>query len=158
MSGAILFAGACHSGLPSGAGGTGGEGGSAACPNGPHPSFSLTITAAKGPVPADTQILVKWSAEEEPVFSLDDATTWKTLDEANIVCSVDPKGPPPTDLSTLTCELWTSGATEIKVEAKGYVTSDETYVEKTSDTCKTPILTDIAVKLVEAGDAGVGNP
>ena len=50
--------------------------------------------------------------------------------------------------------VWTSGATEIVVKAAGYTTSDETYTQKVSPTCKGPIATPILVKLVRPLDGG----
>jgi hypothetical protein len=151
----VLLAGAnCHDGPPETSGAGGGQPDAGSCGMGPHPSFTLEITAADGPVPMDTQIAVKWSAGEEPVFMLSDASTWKTLETANIACSVDPKAPPPTNLMTLSCELWTSGATEIRITAKGYTTSDKTYTQMTSDRCTMPLLTDIKVKLDRVLDGG----
>lgn len=131
-----------------------GQGGAGGCPTGPHPSFTLQITAADGHVPLDTQVGVIWSAGKEPVFALNDPATWKTLEAANIVCAVDPKSPPPTALMMLSCELWTSGATEIVVKAVGYTTSDQTYTQKDSPTCHGPVATPVLVKLVRPVDGG----
>jgi hypothetical protein len=150
---AMALAAGCPS-SPSGGPTGSGDGGAGGCPSGPHPSFLLDVEAESGSVPPDTEILVKWSAGDEPPFVLNDKSTWKTLDAANIVCSVDPKGPPPTTLAKLACELWTSGATEIVVKAKGYVTSDETHAPMDSDICKTPLSAVVTVVLMAEPDAG----
>src|SRR4051812_48420357 len=86
--------------------GTGGQGG--ACPMGPQAMFDLTITAEDGPVPHDTVITVSWSAGQEPVFALDQPDTWRTIEQANIVCDVDATKLPPSELTGLVCHLWTT--------------------------------------------------
>lgn len=128
-----------------GAGGGGGAGG--ACPMGPQAMFELTVTAVDGPVPPDTRIAVSWSAADEPEFALDDPFTWKTLEEANIECDVDPSHPPGPDLPALLCHLWTSGATHVKVTASDYQTFEETFTPTISEHCEGPIPTAITVTL-----------
>src|SRR5262245_8651404 len=110
-----------HSGSPpnSAGGGNGGEGGCPVRP--PGPLFRRGIRTEGGSVPVDTRVVAQWSAADEPPFVLSDPTTWKTLDEGvNLVCQVDRSKPPPTDLSVLVCELWTSGAVNLLVDASGY--------------------------------------
>jgi hypothetical protein len=118
--------------------------------------LQLTIAAPPGPVPVDTSVAVTWSAGEEPVFVLDDPTTWHTLADGNILCEVDPKQPPPTALASLVCHLWTSGATHVRVAAKGYVAYDATLKPKYSTECKGPVPTNVAVNLSPEPDAGAG--
>lgn len=124
-------------------GGATGGGGTGGCLMMPTPSFALRVLAAAGgPVPPDTTVLVKWSAGEEPEFHLDDKSTWGTLENANIVCDVDPTAPPPTDLAALECSLWTAGPTEVIVSAKGFVPKDRTFSPDPSTDCNpepTPI-------------------
>jgi hypothetical protein len=138
-----------------GSGGAGGSGGG--CPSMPHPMFTVTITASDGAVPPDTSLAVKWSAGEEPLFSLNDPTTWKTLEEgANVVCDVSHNAPPPTDLSELVCRLWTNGATKVVVSAAHYQNHTETLVALQSDPpCEGPIPQTVEIQLLPETDAGV---
>jgi hypothetical protein len=137
-----------------GSGGAGGEGG--ACPMGPQAMFDLTITAHDGSVPLSTTLDVSWSAGEEPRFSLDDPSTWKTIDQANVVCDIDATKPPPDQLPALVCHLWTTGATNVVVMAKGYTTFEMTYASTFSDHCKALVPTAVSVELAPApkDDAG----
>lgn len=138
------------SGSSSTASGQGGEGG---CPLAPEPLFTLTLTAADGPVPEDTRLYVRWSAAEEPVFALDDPSTWKSLDEgANVVCNVTP-GTPTDELAALVCELWTSGATEVEVTASDYLTQKTTFSPQQSELCLAPVPSDVAMVLSPEADA-----
>jgi hypothetical protein len=139
----------CNSQASGGSGGQGGGGGAGgACPTGPQPSFELTITTSNGPVPLDTSVEVTWSAGPEPVFMLANPTSWKTLAEANIVCDVNPMKPPPTDLMALTCTLWTSGATEVDVQAPGYVTYAKTLTPTISARCDRQVPAPVTVELM----------
>jgi len=139
------------SGSGASSGGQGGEGG---CPLAPAPLFTLTVTAPGGSVPPDTHLVVRWSAAEEPLFALDDPSTWKSLDEgANVVCNVGGSAPPE-ELDALVCELWTSGATEIEIGADHYVTQRETFTPPQSDLCEGPVPSAIAMALVREDDAG----
>lgn len=140
--------GACSSGGSSagtstGDGGAGGAGG--ACPMGPQAMFELTLTAADGPVPPSTKLEVSWSAGQEPTFALDDPSTWKTIEQANLVCDVDPSKPPPKDLTALVCHLWTTGATNLVVKAKGYTLFEKTYTSTFSDHCMSLVPTAVSV-------------
>ncbi|MFO0761679.1 MAG: hypothetical protein U0359_34875 [Byssovorax sp.] len=134
-----------------GTGGAGGEGG--ACPMGPQAMFTLTITAESGPLPEDTEVVVSWSAGTEPAFVLDDKSTWKTLDESNLVCDLDPEKPPK-HLAALVCHVWSNGATKVNVTASGYAPFEQTFVPLMSEHCHGPVPTTEEVKLVRAEDAG----
>jgi hypothetical protein len=138
----------------SGTSGTGGAGG--ACPMGPQAMFDITITATDGDVPPTTAIDVSWSAGQEPKFSLDQPATWKTIDQANVICDVDATKPPPEHLHALVCHLWTTGATNVVVTAKGYTTFEKTYASMFSDHCQALIPTAIGIELSPApkDDAG----
>ena len=134
-----------------------GEGG---CPpqGPPAPLFTLKVTAMRGPLPEDTTLRVRWSAGDEPEFVLGEPATWMTLDQgSNVVCQVPHDAGPPTDMTELVCELWTSGATEIEIAAKGYVTHNETLTPKTLDECEDPVPSDVEVQLVLDVDAGSGD-
>lgn len=158
LIGAILAMGCDPSDLPSGQGGASGTSGSTSAGGGgaggclmtPKPTFTLQIRAKKGePVPPDTTVEVRWSAGVEPVFRLDDPTSWATLETANIVCDLDHDKPPPKNLSSLECDLWTSSPTEVQVSAKGYQPSKGTYSQAATAECS-PDPTPIEVDLVPA--------
>ena len=125
---------------------------------GPQAMFNLTITAQGGDVPPTTTVAVSWSAGQEPTFSLDQPSTWMTIDQANVICDVDPKKPPPEHLPKLVCHLWTTGATNVIVMAKGYTSFEMTYASMFNDHCKAAIPTAIAIELAPAPeeDAGPG--
>ncbi|MDI1429292.1 hypothetical protein [Polyangium sorediatum] len=135
-------------------GGHGGEGGCPVRP--PEPLFVLDIRAEGEPLPPDLRIVVEWSAGDEPPFDLSDATTWKTLDDgANFVCNVDRSKPPPTDLATLLCELWTSGPVNVLVTAEGFEPHAETLKPAMSELCGTLTPMEVAILLSRAKmDAG----
>jgi hypothetical protein len=132
-----------------------GEGG---CPTQSAPAalFTLKVSAMRGPLPEDTTLQVRWSAGDEPQFVLSDPETWKTLEDgSNVVCDLAHDAGPPVDLLELSCELWTSGATEIEVTATGYVTHNETLTPKEIDGCDEPVPSDVEVNLVVDVDAGM---
>ena len=114
---------------------------------GPQAMFELTLKAANGPVPPSTTLDVSWSAGPEPTFALDDPSTWKTIEEANVVCDVDPTQPPPHDLAALVCHLWTGGATKVVVNAKGYTRFEKTYVPTQSEHCNSRVPTAVSVEI-----------
>ena len=123
---------------------------------GSKPQFTLHVRAKDGPVPPDTTVVVRWSAAEEAPFVLNDPSTWKSADEgANVDCAVDHDAGPPTDLAELVCELWTSGPTEVKVSATGYLPLDKTYTPEQIDQCEDPIPSDVQAELVRDTDSGV---
>lgn len=142
-------AGSSGTSAASGGGGAGGQ-----CPTGPEAMLHLSIDAEGGTVPPDTMLEVTWSAGKEPIFRLDDPSTWKTLDEGNVVCEVDATKPPPTDLATLVCHLWTSGPTRVVVSATGFAAHDETFSPKTVERCEGPVPTEVGVTLRRPEDAG----
>jgi hypothetical protein len=143
-------------GTSSGGGGEGGAGG--ACPTAPQAMFELTIKAEDGPLPSSTSVDVSWSAGDEPTFELDQPSTWKTIEQANLVCDVDAAKPPPTDLAALVCHLWTAGPINLVVKAKGYTTFEKTYVPVHSDHCDALVPSAISVEIAPAPQgAGGGN-
>lgn len=158
LSVAAAWSAACSDSTGSGAGapsatstGAGGDGGM--CSTTPMPLFTIQITANGGTVPADTTLDVSWSAATEPEFRLDDPSTWRTLETANVVCDVDRSKPPPTDLTMLVCHLWTSGPTEVKVEASGYDTYDKTLTPLMDERCGV-IPSTVSIVLMKSFDAG----
>lgn len=114
---------------------------------GPQAMFELTLKADEGPLPPSTKIDVSWSAGQEPTFALDDPSTWKTIEQANLVCDIDPSKPPPQDLAALVCHLWTTGATNLIVKAKGYTRFEKTYVSAYSDHCMSLVPTAVSVEI-----------
>lgn len=139
---------------PSVDGGQGGEGGCPVRP--PEPLFVLDIRAEGEPLPPDLRIAVEWSAGDEPPFVLSDTSTWRTLDDgANFVCHLDRNKPPPVDLATLVCELWTSGPVNVLLEAEGYEPHAQTLKPEVSELCGTPMPMEVAILLSRAKmDAG----
>ena len=136
----------------------GGQGGEGGCPLlGAEPLYVLDIRADDGPVPPDTRVAVAWSAGEEPPFVLSEPATWKTLDDGvNLVCLVDWAAAPPLDLSSLVCELWASGAVDVRVEASAYAVHEETLEPVLSERCGAPMPMKVAVVLSRAMlDGGV---
>ena len=133
-----------------------GEGG---CPpqGPPAPLFTLKVTAMRGPLPEDTTLRVRWSAGDEPEFVLGQPDTWMTLEQgSNVVCQVPHDAGPPTDMTELVCELWTSGATEIDLTAQGYLPHNQTLTPKTIDECEDPVPSEVEVDLTLDLDAGTG--
>lgn len=144
-----LGAGGCKGSGPRGSSGDAGAGGEGGCPvHLPEPQFVLEIRAEDGAVPQDTRVMVQWSAADEPAFVLSDPTTWKTLDDSvNLVCMVDRTKPPPEDLSVLVCEVWTSGAVNLFVEAAGYSAHEETLKPVMNELCGEPMSTTVPIVL-----------
>jgi hypothetical protein len=122
----------------------------------PTPLYTVKLRAINGPVPIDTTVRVRWSAGEEPLFVLEDKTTWLTLDEgSNVECDLDRSGPVPADLAELSCELWTSGSTEIEINAAGYVTYEQTIMPMELEGCDGPVPQVVDVELKIDTDAGM---
>lgn len=114
-----------------------GEGG---CPGGaPEALFTVTVrTSDDAPLPTDTTVTVRWSVGEEPPFVLDDPDTWKKLEDGvNAVCDPLLDGGYP--VYELRCELWTSGATEVEVDATGYLELREVLTPATKEGCDQPV-------------------
>ncbi|WP_437965010.1 hypothetical protein WMF04_35890 [Sorangium sp. So ce260] len=147
--------GACKDPGVGGAGGSG-MGGADGCPMGPREAmFTITVRAKGAPVPPDTTVQVAWSAAEEPTFVLNDPTTWKTLDEANLVCAVDRAEPPPDALEALVCELWTAGVTRVEISGTGYLDFEQTLTPVMSEECEDFLPQKIDIELIPALDGGV---
>ena len=133
----------------------GGSAGGGACPTAPEPLFNVTIVADSGPVPSDTRVEVDWSAGDEDAFVLSEKGTWKTVAEGNVVCDVDRDAGPPADLESLVCHLWTSGATDVTVIARGFIGGEKrTLQPKEVDGCDKPVPSDVKVVLTREVDAG----
>lgn len=125
---------------------------------GPQAMYDVTIKAADGPLPLSMTIDVSWSAGQEPRFELDNPSTWKTIDEANLVCDIDMSKPPPEDLKELVCHLWTTGATDMVVKAKGYTVYDKTYTSTYSEHCMKLVPTAVSVEIKPAPTGTGGSP
>jgi hypothetical protein len=137
---------------PDAGSGAGGEGG---CPGDPEPQFRLTIrSATEVPVPADMRLAVEWTGGTE-IFELDDPSTWKSLEEGNLVCAVDEDAGPPDDLASLLCQLWTEGTINVVVSATGYQSLEQTLqpAEEIED-CDYRPSNDVDVALEPMPDAG----
>lgn len=144
---AVIGAAACKSTAPGGSSssGSGGEGG---CPVDPAPLFTLTLSAGDEPLPDDTTLQVTWSAGEEPAFVLGQPETHLTLDDgSNSVC-VAGQGTP---TKQVVCELWTSGATLVEVEASGYEAYSETLAPDEREGCDLPVPSEVDVVLLVEG-------
>ena len=139
-----------------GAGGAGGDGGG--CPMGPPEAlFTITVTSEDDEriLPPDTTVTVRWSAGEEPAFVLGDPATWKTLEDgSNLVCDVDHDQPAPTDLTELHCELWTAGATEVEIQAEGYLDYLDTLTPLEKEDCDLPVPSEHELPLETDPEAG----
>jgi hypothetical protein len=134
----------------SGAGGQAGAGGgSGGCVAVPQPNLLLGVRAHEGPVPGDTTILVEWSGGQAGPFMLDDPGTWQSLEDSNLVCDVDKLHPPTMPLDELRCEVWTSGATRVTVQAQGFAGYEKTF--SSAPACVKP--TKVLVEL-DRGDGG----
>ncbi len=146
---ATLGAAGCKHSGPQGSSGDAGAGGGGGCPvHLPEPQFVLEIRAEDGAVPPDTRVVAQWSAGDEPPFVLSDPTTWKTLDDSvNLVCFVDRTKPPPSDLSMLVCELWTTGAVNLFVAGDGYSPYEETLKPVMNELCGEPMSTKLPIVL-----------
>jgi hypothetical protein len=101
----------------------------------PRAAFELAISAETGDLPQDLRLEVEWSAGVEPVFLLDDPSTYASLDSANVVCDVDATLPAPTELPVLRCDLWTPGVTKLTISALDYITYEESLMPQQIDDC-----------------------
>ena len=153
--GALLPA-ACDEETSAVASSSGAGGGDAGCYSGPPaPLFVITISAHAGPLPADTTLAVKWSAGEEPSFSLDDPSSWLSLEDgSNVVCGVDKDAGLPLALDQLRCELWTSGATDLVITAGALPPYQQTLVPLQVPGCDEPVPQEIDVVVGVEPDAG----
>ncbi len=117
-------------GSPSSTSGSGGHagagGGSGGCLATPQPNLLLDVQAVGGTLPPDTTIVADWSGGEAGPWVLDDPKTWRPLDRSNLVCNVDRMNPPKLPLKELRCQVWTTGATRVRVNATGVSPFDQT--------------------------------
>ncbi|MGK4002936.1 hypothetical protein WMF31_09970 [Sorangium sp. So ce1036] len=150
----MVAVGACKDPGGGGAGGAG-SGGAGGCPSVREAMFTITVRAPGGSVPPDTTVHIAWSAAEEPTFVLNDPTTWKTLEEANLVCAVDRTKPPPDALEALVCELWTAGVTRVEISGTGYEDFEQTLAPVMSEECEAFIPQTVDIELVPVVDEGI---
>ena len=121
--------------------GSGGEGG---CPVASNPLYTLTLSAGDEALPDDTTLRVTWSAGEEPEFVLGQPETHLTLEDgSNLACIVG-EG---VESGRIVCELWTSGATLVEVEASGYENHSETFTPDEKEGCDAPVPSEVEVVL-----------
>lgn len=153
-----------------GGGGAGGQGGASGCPTELAPLFTLRVQMHEGTLPVDLELLVSWSAGDEPTVLLGDDATYGTPKD-NVVCARRSAGPTvgsgggggggvtATSVTTggdggaapsdeLVCELWTSGPTRVRIDATGYVPFDDTLAPATADACERPVPSEVEVELV----------
>jgi hypothetical protein len=144
----VSLATACRDepGVGGAGGGVAGQGGAGGCPTQPHAAFQLGITADQGAVPADLRLVVTWSVGKQ-AFDLADVSTWRSLVDGNVICDVDADAGSPTARSKLTCELWTTGPTQVALTAKGYAELDRTLTPKLTGACDLPPTEDVALVL-----------
>jgi hypothetical protein len=155
VCGALFLIAACNDALDPGVETAPGSEGAGGCDQSPQPMLTLSLSASDGELPADTSIQVKWSAGTEPLLRLDDPSTWKSLEDgSNVICDLGDE-PSKIPIAKLTCQLWTSGATQITVEAAGYVRATETFSPEQSERCHGPVPTAVAMELQPDLDAGV---
>lgn len=84
------------------------------CP-GPHPAFRLQISSEGGQeLPMNTTLTIKYGGNGEESFRLGAPHSPQAL-FCSIVSTEDHPG-----TSSFTCELWTDGAAQVKVEAGGF--------------------------------------
>ena len=72
----------------------------------------------------------------------------------NLVCDVDVDAGPVTELDSLRCELWTSGATELIVTGGELPMHEQTLVPLDVPGCDEPAASEIEVVLGEPLDGG----
>lgn len=131
----------------------------------PEALFTIEIATEEGKLPLDTTVAVRWSAGEEPAYVLNDPTTHKTLEDgSNVVCQpggsvgaggaggMGGMGGQGGGLAVLSCQLWTSGTTEVTVTATGYPELLETLKPETLDGCDSPIPSDVELILTSTSD------
>lgn len=143
----------------SGTGGGGGAGGGGlVCPEGAAPLFTLRVHGPGGDLPADLELLVSWSAGDEPAVLVDRPATHGTS-ASNVICALVPlaatgggdggaAADAPLEDVELVCELWTSGPTRVRLAADGYVAIDETLVPATTEGCDRPVPSEVTIELV----------
>lgn len=146
---------------PTGVGGGGGAGGGGlVCPEGAAPLFTLRVHAPGGALPADLELLVSWSAGDEPAVIVDRPATHGTS-SSNVICALLPvaatggEGGADGDALEgvdLVCELWTSGPTRVRLAAEGYVPIDETLAPATTEGCDRPVPSEVTIDLVPDDD------
>jgi hypothetical protein len=129
---------------------SGAGGGSGGCAATPRPNLLLDVRAAGGALPPDTTIVADWSGGEAGPWVLDDPKTWRPLDESNLVCDVDPQNPPKLPLMQLHCQVWTTGATRIRVSAPGRSPFDRTLAPPVMP-CTPPARVTVDLEELDAG-------
>lgn len=128
------------------------DGNSPPC-DGPYPAFRVLLTAADGPLPPDTALVVRHGAGTVE-FHLDDPHSSSHVlfcgDPARDGGSIAPGDAGP--LEVLLCELWTGGAAHVTVTATGYPTLDDDLAPKLESSC---LRTKDVELTLERSDAGL---
>lgn len=115
-------------------------------------AFHVVVHADGAALPAATLITVDHGAGTEE-FRLDSpSNSPEVLFCDPLYADADAASDASTaDVSSLSCELWTQGATEVKVSAPGYPLVERQLEVETEDGCIRTVHVDL---LLDAGDAG----
>lgn len=104
----------------------------------PRPAFSLTVRAADGaPLPRQTRIKVVAGSGEETYDAQSPGVpqiAYCDLEGLPDGGAADPDGGAPADPTGIHCNLWTDGAAEVTVTAKGFRKADRSFQAK-RDAC-----------------------
>jgi hypothetical protein len=141
--------------------------GDTSCPR-PQPAFRVVITAANGPLPADTVLTVKSgsgiesyalaSPPEQPKTVFCNPFNGDAGDAAADAGSPDASSAAhdgaadPGSIAALLCLLWTNGAADVTIQGSGYPTLTET-LDAEQDSCGITTV-DESLTLGEAPDGG----
>lgn len=96
----------------------------------PRPAFSLTVRAADGsPVPRQTRIRVVAGSGEETYDAQSPGVPQIAYCDLEGLPDggADPDGGAPADPTGIHCNLWTDGAAEVTVTAKGFRRADRSF-------------------------------
>ncbi len=136
-----------------------------------RPAFRLILTAGGAPLPGDLELRVRYGGGSEE-YSLSDpdstprvvfcapatadggSAPQNTSSGSDAGADAGATPVPPSTIEALACELWTSGAATVIVEASGYQTI-ETRLEAEIDTACDDIVTKNVPLDLAGSDAGV---
>lgn len=114
-------------------------------------AFHVVVRARSGPVPTQTAITVDHGGGSEE-FRLDVPMKTEIL-FCKPMYDGDDGGPDAgkIDVESVTCDLWTQGATDVTVEAPGYPLLERELEVETDDGCIQTVNVEL---LLDVGDAG----
>ncbi len=116
------------------------------CPDVTWPSFRVSLVGEDDALPADLRVEVTYGAGHE-IYELDDDTRANKA----VFCRTEPEDA--AVAQAVVCDLWTSGAASLKVEATGYATIDETLSAE-RDECGITLTEVVRVLEREKNDGG----